>query len=681
MKKLIRHFGLPVLLLVIAAAYCPPFSELSGQTRDASPAEAKDQIQLEEVLIEGTLMTDSVENTPRNVSVITATDIEQSPGKDLADILSAQGGLNIQSYSGNDKQSSVDIRGMGATANSNVLVIVDGIRLNAPDLSGADLSSIDPGTIEKIEVIRGSESVIYGDGAVAGVIKIYTKKAGRRPGLSGRAGFGSYGSRKAALDYADHRERLSWSSGLVYQDSDGYRENGFFRKKSGMVNLSFQLMPDITLSLNTSLLADEYGLPGPVSIDNIDSTEKRRQTNNPDDGGESTDRRMSGGFDWNLGDRGTVRFRRGYRFRNNDYRLGYNAASSVSKEDQTAHIEEVTKTLQVSHTLPYTLFSGKQRFKYGIDHTASYYVRDSKPRNERHNSNTESLGIFMANQWQLSHKVQLNLGYRSNTFTGKFRKDTGAFYNAVYYWQNGSLTEKSWNNRSYSLGMLLKQSPQTTCFMNAASSFRTPNVDEFATADEGLKPQQGQNLEVGIRHNAENGSSFSLTLFQMVIKDEIYYGIDAATGETENRNYGDLTVRRGLEAEFRLFPSDAVYLWGNGTLVSARFDGNGNTVPLVPAVKGSLGSELTLSDSLILGLSGTFASEQYDGNDDENNRFAKLDGYTVFNSKLTWEMNRGRKMTCGIRNLFNELYSTVAYSETYYPMPTRNYYCSLDWVF
>jgi len=680
-KKLIRYCGLPCFLLMITAFCDLPFCGLSAQTPASVPVQAANEIQLAEVLVEGSMLVDTVENMPKNVSLITAADIEHSPGKNLVDILSTQGGLNIMSYSGNDKQSSVDLRGMGATANSNVLVIVDGIRLNAPDLSGADLSAVNLETVEKIEVIRGSEAVIYGDGAVAGVIKIYTKKKRDKPLLEGRTGFGSFGSREASLNYADQREKLSWNSGLVYRDGDGYRDNGFFRKKSGNLNLSYQLTRRFALSLQTSFTSDEYGLPGPVSIDSIDSERERRRTGNPDDGGESSDRRLSGGFDWELADRGSIHFRRGYRFRNNDYLLGYNPASTLSRESQTAHIEEVTKTLQLSHTFPHALLGERQRFRYGVDHASSYYVRDAKPQNERHNSFTESLGLFLANQWRFAGDVQLNLGYRDNSFRGKFRKDSGAMYNGSYYWKNGILSEKSWENRSYSAGLLLKGSSQKSLFVNAASSFRTPNVDEFAAADEELRPQRGLHAEAGVRCEAESGASLSLSVFQMVITDEIYYGIDAATGQTENRNYEDVTVRRGIEAEFRIFPSDSIYLWGNGTVLSARFQRNEKTVPLVPSFRGSLGSELTLSDSLVLGLSGTVVGEQYDGNDPDNNRFAKLDGYTVIDSKLTWKPRRGRTAQCGIRNLFNELYSTVAYSETYYPMPTRNYFCSLEWVF
>jgi len=651
-----------------------------AQAESGAEAEISESILLEEVLVEGSLMEDSVRNTPKNVSVITDTDIEQAPGKELIDILSSQAGLNIMSYSGNDKQSSIDLRGMGATANSNVLVIVDGIRLNAPDLSGADLSSIDLDTVAKIEIMRGPESVIYGDGAVAGVIKIYTKQAKKKPVLKAKSGIGSNGTRNASLNYSTGAEQIAWNANINYHDSEGYRENGFLNKRGGKLNLSYRINEKLTLVMLSSAATDEYGLPGPVSIDYIYSEEQRIRSNNPNDQGETTDVKATGGFDWKLSSGGLIKARRGYRFRENKYLIGYNTNSQVSREDQTSHIDEATRTLRLTFSQPFTIQAQEHRFKGGIDHTTSYYVRDSKPQNERNNSKTESLGAFIVNQWQLSNSLQTNLGFRRNTFSGKFRKDTGNKLNTGYLWRNGELIDKNWNHQSYSLGILFKHAEDTNLFFSLASSFRTPNVDEFAAADENLVPQTGQTAEMGIRVDHPEGISYSVSLFRTTMEKEIYYGTDSS-GETENRNYDDLTIRSGLEAEFRFYPLDNLYLWGNASLLSATFEGSGKTVPLVPTEKGSLGAEIAMSDNLTLALNGTMVGSQYDGNDESNNLFEKLDAYSVFNTKLTYRIDHGKSIQFSVRNLFNTLYSTVAYSETYYPMPTRNYFCELNWVF
>lgn len=98
--------------------------------------------ELDEVVISAPSAADTLRVVPHSVSVITTEDIERSPSRSVAEVLGREANLNIQSYFGRDKGATVDMRGFGATAVSNVLVLVDGVRLNASDLSGADLSSV-----------------------------------------------------------------------------------------------------------------------------------------------------------------------------------------------------------------------------------------------------------------------------------------------------------------------------------------------------------------------------------------------------------------------------------------------------------------------------------------------------------------------------------------------------------
>ena len=104
-------------------------------------------------------------SVPRSVTVIGADDIAASPATGLADLLAAEANLNLRSVTGNDKFAGVDIRGMGDTWVSNVLVLVDGVRLNPPDLAGPDLASVSLQQVERIEIVRGANAVRYGGGA------------------------------------------------------------------------------------------------------------------------------------------------------------------------------------------------------------------------------------------------------------------------------------------------------------------------------------------------------------------------------------------------------------------------------------------------------------------------------------------------------------------------------------
>jgi iron complex outermembrane receptor protein len=117
-------------------------------------------------------------------SIITAEDIARSPAQNLPDILSREVGVQVQHLlsSTNGSRDGVDLRGFGAFAQSNVLILVNGRRQQDFDLQGFDFASIPLNSIERIEITRGNSStVLYGDGAIGGSINIVLKKGSSRP--------------------------------------------------------------------------------------------------------------------------------------------------------------------------------------------------------------------------------------------------------------------------------------------------------------------------------------------------------------------------------------------------------------------------------------------------------------------------------------------------------------------
>ena len=129
---------------------------------------------IEEIIVTG-LMPEPMHRLASSASLITAEDITRAGASNLPELLSQLANVTLKSYTGNAKSSSIDIRGSGATSVSNVLVLVDGVKMNASDLSGVDFSLINLQHIERIEVIRGGNSVRYGSGASHGIINIITR--------------------------------------------------------------------------------------------------------------------------------------------------------------------------------------------------------------------------------------------------------------------------------------------------------------------------------------------------------------------------------------------------------------------------------------------------------------------------------------------------------------------------
>ena len=138
-------------------------------------AQADDFGNLSPIVVQASRSDDTAGGMNKDVSIITSGDIANSPAKDLPELLNTLPGVNAEALSG-IKYTQIDMGGFGETSMSNVLVLVDGRRLNEPDLSGPDLSLIDLNSIDHIEVIQGAGTVLYGDNASGGVINIVTKK-------------------------------------------------------------------------------------------------------------------------------------------------------------------------------------------------------------------------------------------------------------------------------------------------------------------------------------------------------------------------------------------------------------------------------------------------------------------------------------------------------------------------
>lgn len=632
------------------------------------------RFELDEVAVTATRIEETVRNIPRNVTVITSDDIEQASSNNVVDLLGRESGVNLWSFFGHDKWAGVDLRGMGQSFLSNVIVMVDGFRINTSDLRAADLASIPLDQIERIEIVRGAGSVLYGDGAVGGVINIITKTGQEEPETNLYTSYGSYDTFDGRASHRGQLKNLRFSLNADYYDSEGYRDNGYVRKKDVGIQVNYPLGGFIELTLIGSHHEDQYGLPGPVSKEDLASRDRRNATDRPDDFGETTDDRCVGGIEIDLGKWGRVKAHRGYRFRDNDFILAFSPL--ITKADQTSNIDEDTRNLDLTYHKAYEIRGLEHQFECGLDHYKSEYIREELAGKNRENSDTESIGFFVTNDWSVTKDLSVRLGYRYNDYDGRFRTDQLLFFGDVKRWVNGDVSSRDFSNNVYDAGMVYTLSPEVSFFTSYATSFRIPNVDEFARAEEELKPQEGTHIDIGGRYRFKGLVEVAFTLFQIKMEDEIFFDEDTQV----NRNFSDRTKRRGLEADVRIYPTEFLYLWGNYTYTEAKFEEKDTTVPLVPEHKASLGVEWQVCDPLVLALTGTYVGPRFDGNDQDNNRFDILDRYTVFDGKLTYRY-KGVKCFVGVNNIFDELYSTIAFSETYYPAPTRNYYGGIAWTF
>ncbi|NQU73806.1 MAG: TonB-dependent receptor plug domain-containing protein, partial [Candidatus Omnitrophica bacterium] len=228
---------------------------------DAAGGRPRDKVKLERIVVTPIRMTQYDYKTTSDVIVIGREEIEASSARYISDILKETTGINVYDSS-TEKTVRVDIRGFVDTSVSNILVLINGRKVNSIDISGPDWMQIPLETIERIEIVRGAGSVLYGDNAVGGVVNIITKKGEGK--VSGKIGakHGSYNMRQADAEISGTKDKISYYLYSKQFNTKGYRSNSDVHTKDHNARVGYIFSEDLYMDLMTGWHEDDYGLPG-----------------------------------------------------------------------------------------------------------------------------------------------------------------------------------------------------------------------------------------------------------------------------------------------------------------------------------------------------------------------------------------------------------------------------------
>lgn len=171
------------------------------------------------------------------VTIITREEIELSLATDLSELLRFEAGLDIGRNGGPGQATSVFLRG---TESNHTLVLIDGVRMNPSTIGGAAIQNIAPEMIERIEIVKGARSALFGTDAIGGVINIITRRA-EKSFLEAGAGAGSFASQSGQLSGGVRGAAGEIGANLNWQSTDGYAPRTDSDVKRGYDNLSANL--------------------------------------------------------------------------------------------------------------------------------------------------------------------------------------------------------------------------------------------------------------------------------------------------------------------------------------------------------------------------------------------------------------------------------------------------------
>ena len=228
----------------------------------AWPHRAQAQVPVSEnVIVTATAVPEEESQIGSAATVITRLEIERNGWNTVAEALRSVPGATVARSGGPGAQTSVFLRGAAST---QTLVLVDGVRVNSPFFPGYDFATLSTENVERIEVVRGPFSALYGSDAIGGVVQIFTRPAGEKPAarVTGEVGNAS-GREETAFVTAGSG---AWGVAASFRDdrARGDRSNDDWRARSGSVRLEGRFEHDARIAIEGSLVDAELGLPGPV---------------------------------------------------------------------------------------------------------------------------------------------------------------------------------------------------------------------------------------------------------------------------------------------------------------------------------------------------------------------------------------------------------------------------------
>lgn len=582
---------LAVLPLAISAALVSPVA--LGQT------------QLGEIVITATRIPTRQDELVSDVVVINRASIENSTARTLSELLARNAGLQITANGGLGKNSSVFIRG---TESRHTILLVDGVRYGSATTGAPSLDNIPVELIERIEVLKGPASALYGSEGVGGVIQIFTKQ--------GKAGFSPYAS--VTVGSESHREFTAGASGgtdvLTYAVGvQGVRETGFsstnprvlfgnfnadndgFRQSAFNGSFNYKIAPDF--SLNAGLLYSD----GTLQFDDGPTRDSRTDVI-------------------------TQVARLGFKGKLTDgWQSELRASSSKDQSNATVSAfpgrfnttqTEITWQNDVATPIGQLLLGLEQR-EQKIDSDTAYTVT----------RRTISSAFAGFNQQIGGHSVQANFRYDKNSQFGS--NDTGF------------------------IGYGYQFTPEFRLYGSYGTSFVAPSFNQLyfpGFGNSALQPEAGRNTELGASYRV-NAHEFKLVRYDNKIRGFITNttlaaNIPRARIEGTSLSY-DGAFTGGLKG---------LHLNASLDVLDPRNELNGRQLPRRAKEQATLGADY-VSGLWKFGATLLYVGDRFD---DANNTAARaLASFATLDVGAEYALDKDWRVQVKINNLTNKTYETA----------------------
>ncbi|WP_284972574.1 catecholate siderophore receptor CirA [Atlantibacter hermannii] len=626
--------------------------------------------QEETMVVSASATEQNLKDAPASISVITQQDLQRKPVQNLKDVLKEVPGVQLTNEG--DNRQGVSIRGLSS---SYTLILVDGKRVNSRNAvfrhNDFDLNWIPVDAIERIEVVRGPMSSLYGSDALGGVVNIITRKVGKS----------WHGTFTADTTVQEHRDRGdTWNgqfftSGPLIDDVLGVKVSGNLakREKDAQQQSSTGETPRIEGFTNRNANVEFNWTPNQDHDFDFAYGRDRQDRDSDSLAKDRLDREtwaIGHHGRWDLGN-SELRFY-GEKIDNNDP----GSTSTITSESNTLDGKYVLPIGAINQLLT---FGGEYRHDSLTDPVNLTGGTSSK-------TSANQYALFLEDEWRIIDPLAFTAGLRMDdheTYGDHWSPRAYLVYNAT-----DTLTIKGGWSTAFKAPSLLQLSPDWT-----TGSCRGA-CEIVGSAD--LKPETSESYEIGLYYAGEegwlDGVTASVTTFQNDIDDMInidrtpnrnlaptysnFVGFNR-DGEPVFRYYNVNKARiRGVETELKVPFNDQWKLTLNYTYNDGRDLSAGDNKPLssLPFHTANGTLDWTPLDDWSFYVSGNYTGEQ------RSTQAASTanGGYVIWNAGAAWQATKNIKLRTGVLNLGDKDLSREDYS---YNEDGRRYFVAMDYRF